>query len=182
IAAAWPGLAGGPGEGLFTPEDWRLEPRRALAALRDGARAAGARMIGQPVAAFEPGEAVLGDGSRVAADALVLATGAEPGAFAPELARLTPIKGQILTAAAAASDDDRPALRCEGGYLSPARDGLRIGATMEAGRADRIVDVAALRPLRSMAIALAPALESAALNAHAGVRAATPDALPLVGP
>jgi glycine oxidase len=181
-----PSLAAGLGPGLFTAEDWRLEPRAALAALRDAALASGVRIAKQSVLAFEPGSARLSGGETVAADLLVLATGADRSDLAPELGALSPIKGQILRyddapSDDAPSDDDRPVVRCRGGYVVAARDGLRVGATMEPGLADRQVTAAATTALARLPATLFPGLEGAKFIAQAGVRAATPDGLPLVG-
>lgn len=52
---------------------------------------------------------------------------------------------------------------------------------MEEGRADREIDAEAVARLAAGARRLFPALEAAAIEARAGVRAATPDGLPLVG-
>jgi glycine oxidase len=182
LRARMPGLAAGLGPGLFTPEDWRIEPRLALAALHAAALAAGVRTVAQSVRGFSPGVVALSDGETVPTDLLILATGAEASDLAPELAVLSPIKGQILRYAGVSADDDRPVLRCRGGYAVPARDGLRIGATMEPGLADRRVDPALAAPLGRLGADLFPALEHATYAAQAGVRAATPDGLPLVGP
>ena len=181
-----PGLAADLGPGLLTAEDWRLEPRRALEALREAALAAGVRVVAQSVLAFEPGAAHLSGGEAVAADFLVLATGADHCDLAPELAALSPIKGQILCYAGAATDDANednwPVVRCDGGYAVPARDGLRIGATMELGVADREATADATATLDRLSTRLFPGLKGAAFTARAGVRAATPDGLPLAGP
>jgi glycine oxidase len=53
---------------------------------------------------------------------------------------------------------------------------------MEEGRADRVVDAEAVERLRTRAVRLFPALAEAQVRAGAGVRAATADGLPLVGP
>jgi glycine oxidase len=182
LRARMAGLAAGLGPGLFTPQDWRLEPRATLAALRDAALAAGVRIAAQSVFAFEPGAARLSGGETVAADLLVLATGAERSDLAPELGVLTPIKGQILRYDDARSEDDRPAIRCHGGYAVAARDGLRVGATMEPGLSDRQATGAATTALASLSVALFPSLDGEVFAAQAGVRATTPDGLPLVGP
>ncbi len=177
-----PGLGPGFAEGLFTPEDWRIEPRAALAALHAAAVAAGVQVAAQSVRDFAPGVATLSDGETVPADLLVLATGADGSDLAPELAALSPIKGQILRYAGAVAGDDRPVLRCQGGYAVPSRDGLRVGATMQPGLADRRLDAALTAPLARLAAELFPALGGATFTAQAGVRAATPDGLPLLGP
>jgi glycine oxidase len=186
LPARVPGLAAGLGPGLFTAEDWRLEPRRALAALREAALAASVRVMARSVLAFEPGAARLSGGETVGADLLVLAVGADRCGLAPELAVLSPIKGQILRYPGAATDaaaaHNWPVIRCQGGYLVSASDGIRVGATMEPGLADRLVTAEAAASLRRLTARLLPALNGAAFIAEAGVRAATPDGLPLVGP
>jgi glycine oxidase len=182
LQARVPGLAADLAPGLFTAEDWRLEPRRALAALHEAAVAAGVRMAARSVLAFEPGAARLSGGETLAADQLVLAVGASRVDLAPELAVLSPIKGQILNFVDDATEENWPVVRCNGGYAVWARDGLRVGATMEPGRADRQVTDDATVALRRLSGRLIPALNGAAFTGRAGVRAATPDGLPLVGP
>ncbi|KSB87342.1 D-amino acid oxidase [Caulobacter vibrioides] len=165
--------------GLFSDEDWRLDARQALAALRQAAIAAGATFDPRGVAAFADGQARLDDGAVLAFDALVVATGGGGRSLAPELAALTPIKGQILrleTSMAAG-----PVLRGKGVYIAP---GPRpaVGATMEAGRDDREPDPAVAEPLRVAAERLRPELAGARAVIEVGVRASTVDGLPLVGP
>jgi glycine oxidase len=156
-------------QGLLLREDWRLEPRPALKALRRAAEAAG----------VEFREAAVRE--RGAADWLVIATGADPGLadLAPELAALTPIKGQILKFAHVRGG--RVSLRGEGCYAVPGADGLAVGATMEPGRSDTAPDPAALAPLAAAAERMFPGLAGAAYGVSAGVRAATADGLPMVG-
>ena len=182
LEAAAPGLTGAVRVGLFTPEDWRLEPRAALAALRDAAIAVGAEVVAQSVTAFQSGRARFTDGRSAPADALVLATGSAPNDLAPETRLLSPIKGHILQYAETRADDARPMIRTARGYASPARDGLRIGATMEPGVADARVEPKAAAPLSQLAVELFPALDGATFLVQAGVRATAPDEWPLVGP
>ncbi len=155
-----PGLAP-KGPWLFTPEDWRLEPLTMLAALHRGLRDAGGTLVRADAADIS------------GADFIVQATGPGPG--------LIPIKGQILRFPGAGPRSG-PAVRGEGIYLAPAPGGVVAGATMEEGRADRTIDAEAVRTLRARAVRLFPALENAEVQAQAGVRAATADGLPLVGP
>ncbi|MFL5296542.1 MAG: NAD(P)/FAD-dependent oxidoreductase [Phenylobacterium sp.] len=164
-----PGLAQDLGRGLLVREDWRVEPAAALLALRRATEAAGARFSNRPVTA------------RGKADWLVIATGADQALadVAPELGRVAPIKGQILHYAEVGGP--RVSLRTEGAYAVAAPGGLAVGATMEPGRDDTDVDPAALAPLSKTAGRLFPALASAAFGTAAGVRAATPDGLPMVG-
>lgn len=170
LQALAPGLAPDLRRGLLVREDWRLDPAPALLALRKAAEAVGVRFANRRVT--ERGEA----------DALVIATGADPGlaAIATELAAVTPIKGQILRYSDRRSGG--VSVRTEGAYAVPGPEGLAVGATMEAGRADVAIDPAALAPLTAAAGRLFPELVEATFGAAAGVRAATPDGLPMVGP
>jgi len=162
-----------------TAEDWRLEARPALAAMRRAAQAAGARFETGKVEAFAAGVLTLSDGSAEPFDALVLATGpgARGGDLAPETAALAPIKGQILRVSASG---DGAVVRGEGVYLAPGA-ALAIGATMEAGRDDLTPDASATQGLRAAAWTLRPDLALDKAQVEVGVRVTTPDGLPLVG-
>ena len=73
-------------------------------------------------------------------------------------------------------------VRTEGVYAAPSATGLVLGATMEAGRADLDIDPVAVETLCARGAKLFPRLSDAVdLQAQAGVRAASPDGLPLVG-
>lgn len=161
-------------------EDWRLDSRPALAALRAAAEQAGVSFETGAVAAFEPGALTLADGRVEAFDVLVLATGpgVRDGRIAPETAALSPIKGQLLRATLL--DDEAVVVRGEGVYLAPG-EALAVGATMEAGRDDLAPDASATQALRQAARALRPALDLEGASVDVGVRATTPDGLPLVG-
>jgi glycine oxidase len=137
-----PGIAQGL-EAVLVREDWRLDPRPALAALRAAAEAAGVE--------FRPWTV----SGRGGADWLVAATGADPGLQheAPELAALSPIKGQILRF-----------MDVRGGRVS-----------------HTAIDPATLAPLSEAAGRMFPGLATATFGASAGVRAATADGLPMVG-
>jgi glycine oxidase len=164
-------LIRGPGgrPAAFSPEDWRLDPAEALAALRRGAERFGAHFEAGRVSGPTPGRR------------LVIATGAgqDLAAHAPELARLAPIKGHILRA-----DGDfgaGPVLRADGAYLCATQRGAILGATMEPGVTDPVIDPAAVRRLIDSARDLGDWVAAAHWRAAAGVRASTPDGLPLVG-
>jgi glycine oxidase len=112
------------------------------------------------------------------ADWLVATTGAARD-LAPELAALSPIKGHIVRI----RTDERPALvvRGQGAYVAPTSDGVLLGATMEKGVADATVDPAKAQPLLAAGARLFPHLAQAPREIVAGIRAATPDGLPLAG-
>lgn len=178
VGARMDALGLAPGEAI--PEDWRIEARPALAALRATAQAAGARFETVAVEAFAPGALRLADGRTLTFDVLVLANG--PGALhgdlAPETRVLAPIKGQILKVADVPADPT--VVRGEGVYLAPG-ESLAIGATMEAGRDDLAPDASATQGLRAAAWNLRPELDLDAAEVEVGVRVTTPDGLPLIG-
>ncbi|MEO8813418.1 MAG: FAD-dependent oxidoreductase, partial [Caulobacteraceae bacterium] len=171
-----PGLGG-----VWTGEDWRLDPREALEALVAAGEAAGVRRISGSVEGFERGRAVLSDGETVTADHLVIATGASESlaALAPELRHLTPVKGHILSMPGVAAPG--PVVRYRAGYICPTARGVLIGSTMERGRRDRAVDPKIARKLLDAAAKVSSHVANGPLVARTGVRAATPDGLPLVG-
>ena len=172
-----------PAGGVFTAEDWRLDPGAMLALLRRAFEAAGGVVRIAAVTAWGEKGAVLSDGQTARADRLVLATGlAAEGLASPpaELARMQPIKGQIVSLEAAAPRAG-PVVRGEGVYVVPHASGPLAGATMEAGVRDIEVDPAVIGALISAAARLFPALAGAAATGRAGVRASMPDGLPLAG-
>lgn len=166
LDAVAPGLSEAFQAGVMTREDWRLEPVAALMALRRAAVAAGVAFRAERVSDVDE------------ADWLVAATGAAAG-LAPELTHLSPVKGHILRARTDGAG--RFSLRGEDAYAVPTAGGLAIGATMEPGVADPTVDPAWTQPLLAAGTALFPALAGAAFTLAAGVRATTPDGLPMVG-
>jgi len=181
IRRLWPELSPTLVGGVFTPEDWRIEPAALLPALEAAFDRSGGRRIAADVTLDASGRFVA-EGDAIAADAVVVAAGS--GAMAwrsliPELAALHPIKGQILTFDAAPRGG--PMVRGPQGYVAPQPGGAMVGATMEVGVADLATDMAAVERLRSGAVDLFPHLACAGFTARAGVRAATADGLPLVG-
>lgn len=163
-----PGLSGTFDKALLTREDWRVDAPTAMGALVAAAAAAGVRFERRIVR--ERGEA----------DVLVIATGvaAELAELGPELARLSPIKGHIVRVAAEVAG---ATVRGEGIYAAPG-SGMAFGATMEPGRSDVAVEDDKAAPLLAAGFRLFPALRGAPIQMAAGVRAATPDGLPMVGP
>jgi glycine oxidase len=163
---------------VFAEGDWRLDPIAALAALRAAAERHGARFVRGRVTGFAAGVARVDGGEAIAADNLVVATGAARG-LAPELAVLTPIKGHILRAAGDFAPG--PVVRASGVYLCRSAGELVLGATMEPGLADTTIDPAVVRRLLDAAAPLLAPLGPLDWRAATGVRASTADGLPLVG-
>jgi glycine oxidase len=115
----------------------------------------------------------LADGGGIPADALIWATG-------PDGPGVTPIKGQILRFSGTGMEHGA-VVRGAGVYVAPALGGMVAGATMEPGVADRTINPEAVARLHAAAAALFPGLAGLEPEAFAGVRAATPDGLPIVG-
>ncbi|WP_304190944.1 FAD-binding oxidoreductase [Phenylobacterium aquaticum] len=170
LADLAPGLAPQWTSAILTREDWRIDPAGALTLMRAAAEALGVVFQARAATGFE------------GADRLVIATGAgrDLGVVAPELARLHPIKGQLVRTRNGAYDGLM--IRGEGAYAVPTPGGLTLGATMEAGRDDTDIDPDRIAALKAVGMELFPALSASIGDlAQAGVRAATPDGLPLVG-
>jgi glycine oxidase len=163
-----PGLSAKAGRVLMTREDWRVDPQAAMPALRAAGEAAGVMFRRERVT------------ERGGADVLVIATGAatELVEVAPELVELMPIKGQIVRIPGAAPGIT---IRTDGAYATPGEAALAIGATMEPGRRDDATDFTLAAPLLAAGVKLFPRLLDARFELAAGVRAATPDGLPLAG-
>lgn len=141
-------------------------------------------------------EALVGGGGRVTgvrveglgvlpAGAVVLAAGAWCGgiAGAPDGLALRPVKGQILALGNAPPAVRHVVFRGDV-YLVPRVSGeCLVGATVEEGRDDRRVTLEGLRWLLEGALLSVPGLRGRPfLRAWAGVRPATRDGLPAVGP
>jgi glycine oxidase len=153
--------------GVFTDEDWRLEAPAALERLWAVASGLGVAFAYEPVTAAEPGVDT------------VAATGWRAANWAPESAVISAIKGQIIR-----SDDgpfEGPVERRDSGYIAPSEGGALVGATMQPGLTDLEIDEAASELLDR--VLPGPMMDRGFMGRFAaGIRGATPDGLPLVGP
>lgn len=154
--------------GLFVAEDWRLDADLALVRLRMTAEALGVRFERTVVAAAE--------------DDTIAATGWQAVRWAPESAVISAIKGQIgkSTFGSLVDRETGPVERRDGGYIAPGAGGALVGATMEAGKTDLSADDAVLGIVERTFPELMD--EGWAATPRVGIRGATPDGLPLVGP
>jgi tRNA 5-methylaminomethyl-2-thiouridine biosynthesis bifunctional protein len=113
-------------------------------------------------------------------EVVCIAAGLASRELAPT-APLAPVRGQV----GFARWTERPAAAIGAGYLIPTRQGLLFGATHDrddAGCEVRDGDTARnLDLLRQLRPGLAESLIGASVQARAGVRAVTPDFLPLAG-
>jgi glycine oxidase len=177
---------------LSVPGDHATDPRATVTALAEAGRRVGVDLCtGTAVDRIErDGARIAGvrlaSGEIVAAGRVVVAGGAWSGAIGglPEVP-LRPVKGQILRL----RDPHGPGLlerivRFEAGYLVPRGDGRYVlGATMEERGFDETVTAGGLYELLRDAGELVPGVHELVVEeSAAGLRPATPDNAPLLGP
>ena len=189
-----PHLAGKLAGAVFSPEDTQVDNRKLVAALRVAAEAAGASINEyRAVKAISSRSGrvegiVLADGTKVAADTVVLAAGAWARSIEglePELRPpVRPIKGQML---ALRMDPAAPLLShvlwAPGAYLVPRRDGrLLVGATVEEKGYDADLTAGGVLSLLEAAWRAVPAVEDLPIDEMwVGHRPGSRDDAPILG-
>ena len=172
---------------LFTPGHGYVSAPQLAAALAAAAERHGARFHRAAVTAIAPdgpSYRVITSEGAVEASLVILAAGAWTnhidGVRTPPL---RPVRGQLIqlgwTGAPLSSIVWGPAC-----YIVPRTDGsILVGATVEDVGFDERTTAAGVRDLLEAACELLPDAGSATfLDARAGLRPATPDALPVIGP
>jgi glycine oxidase len=190
---AHPGLAQAEHGALHSSREGHVRSPLLVQALALAAEGRGARVeVGVPVLALElEGGRVTGvrtPAGSVAAGAVVLCAGSSTQAClvplgAQRLAPVEPVRGQGLILAPVRPLP--PTIVWRGPlYLVPKRDGsVVVGATEERVGFDSRATAGGVRQLLDGALALLPELARASFEApFVGLRPATPDGLPLVGP
>jgi glycine oxidase len=176
---------------LRMPLERRIENRRLTMAYATAAAARGATLL-EAVSVkhvlVKSGSATgvrTSDGREFEADIIVNAAGAWSDQIdgVGENLGSYPVRGQIVCL------DGRPgqlrwSVFSPGGYLVPRRDGrILAGSTMEEAGFDKSVTLAGLTKITRAALAMAPGLGDLPLReAWAGLRPATRDFLPVLGP
>jgi glycine oxidase len=182
---------------LDVPTDHAVDPRALLPALAKALDAAGGQLrCDTPVASVDVDQAgprvrgvVLADGTTVRAKHVVVCAGvwsaALGGLSADRLVPLRPVKGQIMRL----HDPAGPGLltrviRMGPSYITPRGDGRYvIGATSEERGFDQTVTAGAMFELLRDASELVPGVAELVVDElTAGLRPATPDNLPAIGP
>jgi glycine oxidase len=194
-----PHLAGKLAGAVFAPEDHQVDNRKLAAALLVAARAAGASVHEHtPVTTISShgrriDGVVLADGTRHAADVVVLAAGAWSRSIAGSIAGLAPqalppvrpIKGQML---ALRMDSAAPLITHvvwgPGIYMVPRLDGrLIMGATVEEKGFDTALTAGGLLTLLEAAWRAIPAIEELPIDEMwVGHRPGSRDDAPILGP
>jgi glycine oxidase len=189
-----PHLAGKLAGAVFSPEDTQVDNRKLAAALRIAAEAAGAIIREHQEVKTISSDAgrvdgiVLADGTKMAADVVVLAAGAwsrSIDGLAPELRPpVRPIKGQML---ALRMDPAAPLLThvvwAPGAYLVPRLDGrLLVGATVEEKGYDTSLTAGGILTLLEAAWRVVPAVEELPIDEMwVGHRPGSRDDAPILG-
>lgn len=194
-----PMLAPGVRGGLRVDGDHQVDPRRLASALLTACERAGVVLRRGWAERLSVGGgravgAVLADGTELAADQVVLAAGSLSGRLAgvPEEAvpPVRPVKGQVLRLtvppayAPFLSRTVRAVVRGSHLYLVPRENGeLVVGATSEELGWDTTVTAGGVYELLRDAHELMPGITELPLTeTRAGLRPASPDNAPLLGP
>ncbi|SFU92844.1 NAD(P)/FAD-dependent oxidoreductase [Pseudoduganella namucuonensis] len=186
-----PGLAGG----LLVAGDGLVYPPKSARILLDRALARGARLVAGCVRAIEDGGVLLADGTRLRAGAVVVAAGSRSSQLLPELP-VQPKKGHVAITdrypgfirhqlvelgyikSAHAASGDSVAFN-----LQPRPTGqILIGSSRQFGATDPAVEPDMMARMLRHAVGFTPALRGLnVLRCWTGLRAASPDGLPLIG-
>lgn len=175
---------------LYSPGEGHVNPTRLTEALASAAVRRGARLFeGCAVEQLELGGGRVSGArcsrGRIGADAVVLASGAWVGRWQEQLQLpVFPVRGQ-MAALQCTPPPVRHIIYSRDGYLVPKADGsIFVGATEEDGAGyAAVVTTAGLHWLLGVAQRLVPALAGAVyLRSWAGLRPASADRLPLLGP
>lgn len=190
-----PGLAPALRLAIEIPDDHVIDPRKLTAALAlavgqaGGEVRTGAEVQDVSIANDRVEGVLLRNGERIPAGTVVIAAGVWSSAIGglPDEATVPvhPIKGQIMRL----HDPAGPGLlnhvvRTQRGYIAPRGDGRYVlGATMEERGLDTSVTAGAVYELLRDAIELAPGIDELVIDElSAGLRPATPDNTPVLGP
>ena len=176
---------------VFAPDDYQVDNRRLVEALRVAfERAGGTLREDTPVASVAPDArhpSVTSEaGERVEAQAVVVAAGVGTRAIEglEPLPAVRPVKGQMVELQATRPFALEHVVRGPDAYLAPKSDGrLLVGATSEERGFDRRVTAGGLFALLEGAREVVPGIDELEVTATwAGLRPAARDNAPLLGP
>jgi D-hydroxyproline dehydrogenase subunit beta len=202
LAAAEPNLRAGLAGGLLVPDDAVVYPPPVAAWLLAEAVRGGARVVRTAAVVsvtgddLPPGSVRLADGRTLAGDAVVVAAGTATPRLVPGVP-LRPRKGHLVITDRVPGFVSHQLI--ELGYVKRAHDvgtdsvafnvqpratgQLLVGSSRQVDDDTRDIDPGMLRRMLDRCVAYMPGLAGvSALRTWTGLRAATPDGLPLVGP
>jgi glycine oxidase len=176
----------------WLPGEAQVDTQRLAVGLADAVRATGGRVrVGNGVREIltrggRASGAALQDGTRLEADAVVIAAGAWSPLLVglPRALPVRPVRGQILRLLPDAPSPWPLLCNHEGRYLVPRENGtLLVGSTMEEAGYDDSVTDEGRGILIASALELFPGLQEArVVERWAGLRPLTPDTWPVLGP
>lgn len=177
--------------GVVAPREATVSNQLLALALERAARAHGAQIHERaPVSRMRRRDgrvaAVEAGGASYDCDTLIIAAGARSADIAARagvVLPVTPVRGQMIALGGMSAPIRRVVWGPEG-YLVPRQNGLVFaGSTIEHVGFRRRTTLAGVATLRGMAGRLVPQLRAAVVQfAWAGLRPATPDGLPIIGP
>jgi glycine oxidase len=177
--------------GLFIEADHRVDNRKLTQALEALALGAGVEIQGGTEVrgvwrdSHRIRGVVLQDGSRVAAESVLIAGGAWSGQLEdlPRPLPVQPIRGQMVSLLPERLPSER-VLEAPGVYLVPRSDGrLLVGATVETVGYRSNLTAGGIHQVLAAAVRLIPGLADAPIaELWAGLRPGTPDGVPILGP
>jgi glycine oxidase len=177
--------------GVFSTAEATVSNQLIALAFERGALALGCEIEqGAPATRFnrkgDRVKAAIAGGTAYEADLFVLAAGARSGQIGKRMGidvPVFPVRGQMI-ALGGMQTPVRHVVWGPDGYLVPRANGLVFaGATVEMVGFRRRTTQAGVRAMRSMARRLIPQLAAAQVHFEwAGLRPATPDAYPIIGP
>jgi glycine oxidase len=186
-----PALAGHVQGAAYYPDDAHVDPARLVRQVARAAQLAGADLHeGEPVCRLERrGDRIVAVHTPQASyqpGTVILTSGAWTGLFGEQVGwplPTRPVKGQLVMADCRVSPVRTP-LHAGDALLVPWPDGrLLLGVTIEEAGFDRQVRFEGLRQILQRTIELVPAVAGLPLHrAWAGLRPATPDECPFLGP
>lgn len=185
-----PGLASSLRAGLVVPGDLAVDNRRLLDALQQACDHRGVDVVRERAETIRA-DAVVTPSGEHAADVVVLAAGARTALLHEELRdQIRPLKGEIIRLRARRSSLPPPTVTVRAVvqsrpiYLVPREGGeVVVGATQYEAGFDETVAAGGVRTLLEAAELVYPSLAEYELaEVAAGLRAASADNLPLIGP
>jgi glycine oxidase len=183
-----PALAPGLPGGLHVADDRQVDPRRLHSALRIAAERAGVRFVRDSATVTRSPGVALSDGTRIAAERVVLAAGAWSArtGVPPELVPVRPVRGQTVRLRTEAPPITRVVRGRVKGipvYLVPRADGeLVVGASSEEAGYDLRPRTGPVYELLRDAQSLVPELgEAEFIGVSTGLRPGSPDNAPIIG-
>ena len=193
-----PGLTGAAGPGIEIPSEAAVDPRAVLDALSAAAAGAGVSVIegtsvsgllteGSAGSPRRINGALLSSGDEIRAEHVLVAAGAWSGSLAwiPPAARVRvrAVKGEVLRLFSETRPADR-IIHTERVYIVPRASGeIVVGATTEEAGFDVAVKAGGVHELLREAYRVLPEIaECEFAEASAGLRPATEDGAPCIGP